>query len=352
MKLFTPLRIREIEFKNRIVVSPMCQYSAKEGHPQTWHLVHLGSRAVGGASAVIAEATAVEKRGRISPGDTGIYNDQHIASWKPIAEFIRAAGAVPGIQLAHAGRKGSTGRPWEGGKAVAIADGGWEPVAPSAIDFDRDYPMPRALTPREIDGVVAAFRRAAERALAAGFELLEIHGAHGYLLHEFLSPLSNIRTDEYGSSLGNRMRLALRVAEAVREVWPTQLPLFFRVSATDWQEGGWNLPQTIELARRLKSLGVDLIDVSSGGNVPHAKIPVGPGYQVPFAEEIRKQAGIATAAVGMITESGQAETILSTEQADLVVLAREMLRDPYFPRRAAEEMGIKLTPPIQYQRAW
>lgn len=352
MKLFTPLRIREIEFKNRIVVSPMCQYSAKDGHPQTWHLVHLGSRAVGGASAVIAEATAVEERGRISPGDTGIYNDAHIASWKPIAEFIRASGAVPGVQLAHAGRKGSTARPWEGGKIVSISDGGWEPVAPSAIAFDKDYPMPRALTLPEIDGVVAAFRRAAERALAAGFELVEVHGAHGYLLHEFLSPLSNVRTDEYGGSLENRMRLALRVAKAVREVWPARLPLFFRVSATDWQEGGWDLPQTIELARQLKTLGVDLMDVSSGGNVPQAKIPVGPGYQVPFAEEIREQAAIATAAVGMITESAQAETILSTEQADLVVLAREMLRDPYFPRRAAQEMGVKLTPPIQYGRAW
>jgi 2,4-dienoyl-CoA reductase-like NADH-dependent reductase (Old Yellow Enzyme family) len=235
---------------------------------------------------------------------------------------------------------------------VGIADGGWEPVAPSAIPFSDDYPMPHALTWPEIDGVVAAFRRAAERALAAGFELAEIHGAHGYLLHEFLSPLSNRRSDEFGGSLENRMRLALRVTEAVRGVWPARLPLFFRVSATDWQEGGWDLPQSVELARRLKTLGVDVIDVSSGGNVPQAKIPVGPGYQVPFAAEIRKQAGIATAAVGMITESAQAETILSTEQADLVVLAREMLRDPYFPRRAAQEMEMKLTPPIQYQRAW
>ena len=352
MKLFTPLRIRDIEFKNRIVVSPMCQYSAKDGHPQTWHLVHLGSRAVGGGSAVIAEATAVEGRGRISPGDTGIYDDAHIASWKPIAEFIRASAAVPGIQLAHAGRKGSTARPWEGGKIVTIENGGWEPVAPSAIAFDKDYPMPHALTLAEIDGVVAAFRRAAERALAAGFDLVEIHGAHGYLLHEFLSPLSNIRNDEYGGSLENRMRFSLRVAKAVREVWPARLPLFFRVSATDWQEGGWDLPQSIELARQLKTVGVDLMDVSSGGNVPQAKIPVGPGYQVPFADEIRKQASIATAALGMITDSAQAETILSTEQADLVVMAREMLRDPYFPRRAAQEMGVKLTPPIQYGRAW
>jgi 2,4-dienoyl-CoA reductase-like NADH-dependent reductase (Old Yellow Enzyme family) len=352
MKLFTPLRIREIELKNRIVVSPMCQYSAKDGHPQTWHLVHLGSRAVGGASLVIAEATAVEERGRISAGDTGIYDDSHIASWKPIAEFIKASGAVAGIQLAHAGRKASTGVPWEGGKPVTMADGGWEIVAPSALPFDTGYATPRALTLAEIDEIVAAFRRAAERALAAGFELIEIHGAHGYLIHEFLSPLSNIRTDEHGGSPENRMRLALRVAQAVREALPARLPLFFRVSATDWQQGGWDVEQSIELARRLKSLGVDVIDVSSGGTLPRAKIPIGPGYQVPFAVAIRKQAGIPTTALGMITDPTQVETILATEQADLVVLARELLRDPYWPRRAAQQMNFKLTPPVQYQRAW
>jgi 2,4-dienoyl-CoA reductase-like NADH-dependent reductase (Old Yellow Enzyme family) len=352
MNLFTPLRIREIELKNRIVVSPMCQYSAKDGHPQTWHLVHLGSRAVGGASLVITEATAVEERGRISPADTGIYNDAHIESWRPIAEFIRASGAVAGMQLAHAGRKGSTAEPWHGAKQVAIADGGWEPVAPSALPFDTGYPVPRALTISEIDEIVASFQHAAERALAAGFELVEIHGAHGYLIHEFLSPLSNLRTDDYGGSLENRMRFALRVTEAVREVWPAHLPLFFRISATDWQEGGWDLAQSIDLARRLKPLGVDVIDVSSGGTIAHPKIPVGPGYQVPFAAAIREQAGIATAALGMITDSAQAETILATGQADFVVLAREMLRDPYFPRRAAQEMGVTLTPPVQYQRAW
>jgi 2,4-dienoyl-CoA reductase-like NADH-dependent reductase (Old Yellow Enzyme family) len=352
MKLFTPLRIREIELKNRIVVSPMCQYSAKDGHPQPWHMVHLGSRAVGGAGLVIAEATAVEERGRISLGDTGIYNDDHIGSWRPIAEFIQASGAVAGIQLAHAGRKASTGLPWEGGKPISIPDGGWETVAPSPVPFDKGYATPRPLSVSEIDGVVAAFQHAAQRALEAGFELAEIHGAHGYLLHEFLSPLSNVRTDEYGGSLENRMRLAIRVSQAVREVWPARLPLFFRVSATDWQDGGWDLAQSIELARRLKTVGVDVIDVSSGGSVPHPKIPLGPGYQVPFAAEIRKQAGIATAAVGMITESAQAETILEAGQADLVVLAREMLRDPYWPRRAAQEMTAKLTPPVQYQRAW
>jgi 2,4-dienoyl-CoA reductase-like NADH-dependent reductase (Old Yellow Enzyme family) len=352
MKLFNPLKIREIELKNRIVVSPMCQYSAKDGHPQTWHLVHLGSRAVGGASLVFTEATAVQEHGRISLADTGIYNDAHVASWRPIAEFIRSSGALAGMQLAHAGRKASTALPWQGGKPVANGEGGWQIVAPSALPFDNGYQTPRALSQAEIDDVIAAFRRAAERALAAGFEVIEIHGAHGYLLHEFLSPFSNIRTDEFGGSLENRMRLALRVTQAVREVWPARNPLFFRVSATDWQEGGWNLDQSIELARRLKSLGVDVIDVSSGGNLPNATIPAGPGYQVPFAAAIRKEAGIPTTALGMITEPVQAETILSTEQADLVVLARELLRDPYWPRRAAQQMNFKLTPPMQYQRAW
>jgi 2,4-dienoyl-CoA reductase-like NADH-dependent reductase (Old Yellow Enzyme family) len=352
MKLFTPLKIREIELKNRIVVSPMCQYSAKDGHPQTWHLVHLGSRAVGGASLVIAEATAVQQHGRISLGDTGIYNHAHVASWRPIAQFIRDSGALPGIQLAHAGRKASTAPPWQGGKPVAIGEGGWEIVAPSALPFDHGYQTPRALSLSDIEDVIAAFSRAAERALVAGFEVIEIHGAHGYLLHEFLSPFSNIRTDEFGGSLENRMRLPLRVTQAVREVWPARLPLFFRISATDWQEGGWDLEQSIELARRLKPLGVDVIDVSSGGNLPQAKIPVGPGYQVPFSESIRKQAEIPTTALGMIIDPLQAETILSTEQADLVVLARELLRDPYWPRRAAQQMNFKLTPPVQYQRAW
>lgn len=352
MKLFTPLKIREIELKNRIVVSPMCEYSAKDGHPQAWHLVHLGSRAVGGASLVFTEATAVQEHGRISAADTGIYNDAHVASWKPIADFIRTSGAVAGMQLAHAGRKASTALPWQGGKPVPVGEGGWQIVAPSALPFDNGYQAPHALSPSEIDEIVAAFRRAAERALAAGFQVIEIHGAHGYLLHEFLSPFSNTRTDEFGGSLENRMRLALRVTQVVREVWPARNPLFFRVSATDWQEGGWDLEQSIELARRLKPLGVDVIDVSSGGNLPHAKIPVGPGYQVPFAAAIREQAGIPTTALGMITEPVQAETILSTEQADLVVLARELLRDPYWPRRAAQQMNFKLTPPVQYQRAW
>ncbi len=352
MKLFSPLRLREIELKNRIVMSPMCEYSAKEGHPQAWHLVHLGSRAIGGAGLVFTEATAVEARGRISAVDTGIYDEAQVASWRPIAEFIRAHGAVPGVQLAHAGRKASVEAPWMGGKPVAPKDGGWEPVGPSALAFDAGYNVPRELSVSEIGEVVGAFRRAAERALAAGFEVLEIHAAHGYLIHQFLSPLCNARTDEYGGKLENRIRFAKQVVSAVREVWPQRLPVFVRVSATDWKEGGWDLAQTIALARELKPLGVDLIDVSSGGAVPGVKIPFGPGYQTGFAEAIRKEAGIATGAVGMITEPVQAETILATEQADLVFLARELLRDPYWPRRAARALDVKIEAPEQYQRAW
>lgn len=352
MKLFSPYKLREVELKNRIVVSPMCQYSAKEGHPQTWHLVHLGSRAVGGAGLVFTEATAVEELGRISPGDTGIYTDSHVDSWRPIARFIKEEGAVPGMQLAHAGRKASVTAPWTGGKPIHLEDGGWAPVAPSAQAFDVGYNVPHALTAAEIDAVIMAFRKATERALAASFEVIEIHSAHGYLLHEFLSPLCNARQDEYGGSFENRIRLAVRVAREVRQAWPARLPLFFRVSATDWAEGGWDLEQTIELCRRLKSLGVDLIDVSSGGAVPHAKIPMAPGYQVRFAEEIRRQAGIATGAVGMITDPAQAETTLTTEQADLVFLARQLLRDPYWPRRAAKALDAKIKAPDQYLRAW
>lgn len=352
MKLFSPFRIREIELKNRIVVSPMCEYSAMEGHPQAWHLVHLGSRAIGGASLVFTEATAVEERGRISAVDTGIYEDAHVASWRPIAEFIRAHGAVPGMQLAHAGRKASTAPPWAGGKPVALEAGGWQPVAPSALAFDAGYTVPRKLSVNEIGEIVAAFRKAAERALAAGFEVIEIHAAHGYLLHQFLSPLSNTRADEYGGKFENRIHIVKQVVRAVREVWPQRLPLFVRVSATDWKEGGWDLAQTIELARQLKTLGVDLIDTSSGGTVPGVKIPLGPGYQTGFSEAIRKEAGIATGAVGMITEPTQAEAILATEQADLIFLARELLRDPYWPRRAAKALEVKIEAPPQYQRAW
>jgi 2,4-dienoyl-CoA reductase-like NADH-dependent reductase (Old Yellow Enzyme family) len=352
MKLFSAFRMREIELKNRIVVSPMCEYSAKDGHPQAWHLVHLGSRAIGGASLVFTEASAVEKRGRISSADAGIYEDAHIASWRPIAEFIRSHGAVPGMQIAHAGRKASTAPPWTGGKPVSVEVGGWQPVAPSALAFDSGYTVPHELSTGEIGEIVGAFRKSAERALAAGFEVLEIHAAHGYLLHQFLSPLSNARTDEYGGRFENRIHIVKQVVRAVREVWPGRLPLFVRVSATDWKEGGWDLAQTIDLARQLKPLGVDLMDVSSGGAVPGVKIPLGPGYQTGFAEAIRAEAGIATGAVGMISEAVQAETILATEQADLVLLARELLRDPYWPRRAAKALDVKIKAPVQYERAW
>lgn len=351
-QLFSPLRIREIELKNRIAVSSMCQYSAIDGHPQTWHLVHLGSRAVGGAGLVMAEASAVEFIGKISPADTGLYLDSHVDAWRPIVEFVHAQGAVAGIQLAHAGRKASTAAPWLGGKPLNAADGAWIPVAPSALPFDQGYPVPRALSLKEIDDLVAAFRKSADRALAAGFEIIEIHSAHGYLLHQFLSPLSNTREDEYGGSFENRIRLLLRVTRSVREIWPARLPLFVRISATDWKEGGWDLEQSIELSRRLKSLGVDLIDSSSGGAVPGVKIPVAPGYQVAFAEAIRKNAGIATGAVGVITDPAQAESILVTGQADLILLARQLLRDPYWPRRAAKALDHKLKPPVQYERAW
>src|SRR5271154_5117310 len=352
MALFTAIKMRDAEFKNRIVVSPMCEYSAVDGHPQTWHLVHLGSRAVGGAGLVFTEASAVQAVGRISGADTGIYLDAHVESWRPITKFIRAHGAVAGMQLAHSGRKGSTSAPWFGGKKIVIADGGWEPVAPSAVPFTDDYPLPRALSLAEIDGVVADFRRGAERALAAGFEVIEIHSARGYLLHEFLSPLSNLRTDEYGGSFENRVRLALRVVKAVREVWPERLPLFYRVSATDWVEDGWNLDATIALGKKLQGMGVDLIDASSGGNVAGATIPVGPGYQVKFAAEIRKQTGIATGAVGMITDAAQADTMVAAGQADMVFLARQLLRDPYWPRRAAKALEVKIKAPVQYERAW
>jgi 2,4-dienoyl-CoA reductase-like NADH-dependent reductase (Old Yellow Enzyme family) len=352
MTLFTPWKLRDLELKNKIAVSPMCEYSANDGHPNSWHLVHLGSRAVGGAALVMTEATAVQAIGRISPQDTGIYLDAHIDSWKPITDFIRSHGAIPGMQLAHAGRKGSTAVPWLGGGKVPQSEGGWVPVAPSALAFDATYPDPREISIPEIDQLVEDFRSAAQRALKAGFQVAELHAAHGYLLHEFLSPLSNHRTDNYGGSLENRIRLLLRVAQTVREFWPANLPAFVRISATDWADGGWDLPQSIELCKRLKQIGIDLIDVSSGGLVPNVKIPVGPGYQVKFAAAIRREAAIATGAVGMLTDPAQVQTILTTEQADMVFLARELLRDPYWPRRAAQELGAKITPPVQYQRAW
>ena len=352
MNLFTPFRLRGMEFKNRIAVSPMCQYSAADGHPTTWHLVHLGSRAVGGTALVMTEATGVQEIGRISPTDTGLYLDSHVDAWRPITRFIQEQRAVAGIQLAHAGRKASTEAPWLGGKPIAIVNGGWTPVAPSSVPFDAGYNVPKELTVEEIDQIVADFEAAARRALNAGFQVVEIHAAHGYLLHEFYSPLSNQRADAYGGSFENRIRLLLRVAKTVRGCWPAENPVFVRISAADWKEGGWDIEQSVELCRRLKALGIDLVDVSSGGLVPGVRIPLGPGYQVGFAATIRRETGIATGAVGLITEPVQAETIISTGQADMVLLAREMLRDPYWPRRAAQVLGCKIKAPVQYERAW
>jgi 2,4-dienoyl-CoA reductase-like NADH-dependent reductase (Old Yellow Enzyme family) len=349
--LFSPLKLRSVEFANRIGVSPMCQYSSNDGFANDWHLVHLGARAQGGAGLVMIEATGVVPEGRITPDDMGIYKDEHVPGLSRIAEFIHSQGAVAGIQLAHAGRKASTTPPSIGDEKLAPADGGWEPVAPSAIAFAPHYPMPRALDKAGIDAIVDAFRRAARRARKAGFDLVEIHGAHGYLLHEFLSPLANQRTDEYGGVFENRIRLILRVTEAVRAEWPDHLPLFVRISTTDWAEGGWTVDESVELAKRLKDLGADLIDCSSGGMVAHAKIPVAPGYQVEFADRIRREAGIATAAVGMITEPHQANGIVERGEADIVLLAREMLRDPYWPVHAAATLGEAASWPLQYLRA-
>jgi 2,4-dienoyl-CoA reductase-like NADH-dependent reductase (Old Yellow Enzyme family) len=352
MLLFDPLPLGNVTLRNRIVVSPMCQYSAVDGVPGDWHFVHLGSRAVGGAGLVFSEATAVSPEGRISPGDTGIWNEAQQHAWQRIATSVSAQGAVAGIQLAHAGRKGSTDVPWRGGHALGSEQGAWTPLAPTAMAFDRDYPQPKALDAAGIDKVVADFGAAAARAAEAGFGVIEVHAAHGYLIHEFLSPLCNRREDEFGGSLANRARLLLRVVAAVREAWPPPRPLFVRVSATDWAPGGWDIDECVELARWLKRDGVDLIDCSSGGAVPHVRIPTGPGYQVPFAARIRRESGIATAAVGLITDARQAEAILERGEADLVLLAREFLRDPYFPRRAAAELGVPIEPPPQYQRAW
>ncbi|MDB5356332.1 MAG: NADH:flavin oxidoreductase/NADH oxidase [Phycisphaerales bacterium] len=349
--LFTPLKLRGLEFRNRVFISPMCQYSSDDGMPNDWHLVHLGSRAVGGAGLVMVEATAVSPEGRISPADSGMWSPEHAQAFKRITKFIKENGAAPGVQLAHAGRKGSTAPPWDGGKAVGPDHGGWQPLAPSAIPFDKDYPMPRAMTLADIDALVAQFAASTKWSREAGFEVVEIHAAHGYLLHEFLSPLSNHRTDEYGGSFANRIRLPLRVARAVRETWPRNLPVFMRISATDWVDGGWDLSQSVELSRALKDVGIDLIDCSSGGLVPYAKIPVSPSYQVPFSDTIRKEAGIATGAVGMITEPHQAEEIVASGKADVVLIARELLRDPYWPLHAAMALGVDVPWPIQYSRA-
>jgi len=350
--LFSPFPQRGVTLRNRIVVSPMCQYSCTDGFATDWHLVHLGSRAVGGAAVVVTEATAVEARGRISPHDLGLWQDAHIEPLERVTRFLRAHGAVPGVQLAHAGRKASTARPWEGGGPVPPAQGGWAPVAPSALPFAEDHPVPVELDAAGLAAVVAAFAAAARRALAAGFELIEIHAAHGYLLHQFLSPLSNRRTDGYGGAFENRSRLLTEVVDAVRAVWPERRPLWVRVSATDWAEqGGWDLPQTVALARILKSRGVDLLDCSSGGTLPKAKIPSGPGFQVPFAEAVRREAGLATGAVGFITQPDQAEQIVAGGRADVVLLGRGFLRDPYWPMHAAQALGAAVAWPAQYQRA-
>ena len=352
--LFDDFHIRDLTLKNRIVVSPMCQYSSEDGFAADWHLVHLGARAVGGAGLIITEATAVTADGRISPHDLGIWKDAHVETLHRITDFLHAQGAAAGMQLAHAGRKASTARPWEGGKPLGIDQGGWRPLlAPSAIPFDAGYQTPDAMTPDQIRDVTAAFVRAAARAARAGFDVVELHAAHGYLLHAFLSPLSNARTDQYGGSLENRCRFLREVVAAVRTVWPERLPLFVRISATDWVEGaGWDLEQSVQLSRWLKSDGVDLVVCSSGGTSSAARIPVGPGYQTAFAERIRRDTGIPTGAVGMITTAEQADTILRTGQADLTVLAREFLRDPYWALHAVPKLHAKVAPPPQYARAF
>lgn len=350
--LFQPLQQRGLTLRNRIAVSPMCQYSSVDGMPDDWHLVHLGSRAVGGAAVVFTEASAVSPEGRISPQDAGIWSDAHAEAWARIAAFIASQGAIPAMQLAHAGRKASTFAPWRGSGEVPRAEGGWQAVAPSALAFDEGYPRPLALDAGGIAKVVADYRAAAMRAHAAGFRIVEIHAAHGYLLHEFLSPLSNRRTDGYGGDFEARTRLLRETIAAVRDAWPEALPLWLRISATDWVDGGWDVEQSIELARVAGGLGVDLVDVSSGGLDPRQRIETGPGYQVPFAARIRREAGVATGAVGLITGAAQADGIVAGGAADVVLLARELLRDPYFPRRAARALGVEPEAPAQYLRAW
>lgn len=350
-ELFSSLTLRELTFKNRIFVSPMCQYSSENGLPTDWHLVHLGSRAVGGAALVMVEATAVSPQGRISPGDSGIWSDAHGEAFKRITAFIKSAGSIPGIQLAHAGRKASTDLSWRGSKPLPVNDGGWPIIGPSPIPFDAGYQTPRPMTEQDMKKGVDDFVAGAKRAIDAGFEVVEIHAAHGYLLHEFLSPISNQRTDDFGGTLENRMRFPLRVAQAIRKIWPANRPVFVRISATDWVSGGWDLAQSVEFAKALKEISIDLIDCSSGGNVPRASIPSAPGYQVPFAESIRQNAQIPTAAVGLITDPQQAEQIIATKQADAVLLARGFLRDPYWALHAADMLGAQVDWPVQYVRA-
>ena len=350
-RLFAPLQLRELSIRNRIFVSPMCQYSSRDGMPSDWHLVHLGSRAVGGAGLVMVEASAVTPQGRISPDDSGIWNSEQAAAFAPIARFIREQGAVPAIQLAHAGRKASTDLPWNGSGPLDDKHRGWQTISASALPFAPGHPVPREATMQDLEIVLGHFAAAARRSLEAGFQVVEVHMAHGYLLHEFLSPLSNRRSDEFGGSLENRLRFPLRVVQAVRDVWPEHLPVFVRISASDWMEGGWDLRHSLELAGRLKAMGIDLIDCSSGGLSPEAAPPFGPGFQTPFASAIRREAAIATGAVGFITEPAQAEQIVATGLADAVFLARGMLRDPYWPLHAAKALGVDLGWPVQYERA-
>jgi 2,4-dienoyl-CoA reductase-like NADH-dependent reductase (Old Yellow Enzyme family) len=351
-QLFTPFPLRSLSLRHRIVVSPMCQYSCEgDGLPTAWHLVNLGRYAVGGAALVFTEAAAVSPEGRITPRDLGIWSDAHAAALAPIAAFVKAQGAVPGIQIAHAGRKASTAAPWHGGAKLSPADGGWTPLAPSPIPFSATYPDPRALDPAGITEVIAQFAAAAKRARDAGFDVVEIHAAHGYLLHQFLSPLSNHRDDAWGGSFDNRARLTLDVASAVRAAWPADLPVFIRISATDWADGGWDLEQSVRLASLLRERGVDLVDCSSGGLVATAKIQVGPGFQVPFAKAVRERARIATGAVGLLTLPAQADDVISSGSADLVLLARAMIRDPNWPLHAAHALGVDVPWPVQHERA-
>lgn len=350
-KLFSPFTIKGVTLKNRIIVSPMCQYSAVDGFANDWHLVHLGSFAIGRAALILIEATGVSPEGRISSADLGLWKDEHIEKFNQINTFLKQQGSIPGIQLAHAGRKASTMVPWEGRDEVRIEDGGWQTVSPSAIPYSDDYPKPVALDRKGIQKVISDFKSATERALKAGFKVIEIHASHGYLLHQFLSPLTNQRTDEYGGNFENRIRLLLEVIESVQSVLPKENPLFARIPGTDWAEGGWTPEDASALGKILKDHGVDVLDVTSGGLVHHQKIAVGPAYQTPFAAKVKRETGAVTSTVGLITNAAQAESILVNEEADLVMLAREFLRDPHFPLRAAHELKENIDWPLQYERA-
>ena len=351
-KLFTPLKIKGIELKNRIAVSPMCQYSSVKGMPNDWHLVHLGSRAVGGAGLILTEATAVSPEGKISPDDLGIWNDEQMNAYKRITSFIKSQNSVSGIQLAHAGRKASTYSPWKGNGEVKAENGGWQSLAPSPIPFSENFPHPKELSKEDIQTIIDQLTQSAKRSIDAGFEVIELHFAHGYLVHEFYSPISNQRKDNYGGTLENRCRFAIEIAKSVRQVIPGGTPLFARISSTDWVEGGWDIDQSVQLANWLKDIGVDLIDCSSGGNVPKAKIPTAPGYQIPFSERIKKETKILTGGVGLITTAEQAEEIISSGKADIVLLARQMLHEPYFALNAAKNLNVDLEDfPKQYLRA-